>query len=104
MRALFWQKHYKIIVIGDYAVGKTSFVQRYVQNSFKNDYKGTVGVDFALKIVKLSETNCKITVMCYCWLEFRFMNVAFYTQYLTTGPAFWIYNLGLRFGNFIMDG
>lgn len=32
------------------------------------------------------------------------MNAAFYTQYLTTGPAFWIYNLGLRFGNFIMDG
>jgi Ras-related protein Rab-7L1 len=51
------QKHYKIIVIGDPTVGKTSFVQRYVQNSFKNDYKGTVGVDFALKIVKLSDTQ-----------------------------------------------
>jgi Ras-related protein Rab-7L1 len=49
------QKLYKIIVIGDPTVGKTSFIQRYVQNSFKSNYKGTVGVDFALKIVKLSE-------------------------------------------------
>jgi hypothetical protein len=32
------------------------------------------------------------------------MNAAFYTQYLTTDPAFWIYNLGLRLGNFVMDG
>jgi len=58
------QKHYKIIVIGDPTVGKTSFVQRYVQNSFKNDYKGTVGVDFALKIIKLSETQ---TVRLQLW-------------------------------------
>ena len=58
------QKHYKIIVIGDPTVGKTSFVQRYIQNSFKNDYKGTVGVDFALKVIKLSETQ---TVRLQLW-------------------------------------
>ncbi|KAI5731823.1 hypothetical protein M8J77_016689 [Diaphorina citri] len=46
------EKLFKVIVIGDPTVGKTSFVQRYVQNTFKKDYKGTVGVDFALKIVK----------------------------------------------------
>ncbi|XP_033611595.1 ras-related protein Rab-7L1 [Cryptotermes secundus] len=51
------QKLYKIIIIGDPTVGKTSFVQRYIQNTFKNDYKGTVGVDFALKIIKVSETQ-----------------------------------------------
>jgi len=58
------QKFYKIIVIGDPTVGKTSFVQRYVQNSFKKDYKGTVGVDFALKIVKLSDTQ---TIRLQLW-------------------------------------
>ncbi|XP_021942785.1 ras-related protein Rab-7L1-like [Zootermopsis nevadensis] len=58
------QKLYKIIVIGDPTVGKTSFVQRYVQNSFNKNYKGTVGVDFALKIVKLSETQ---TVRLQLW-------------------------------------
>lgn len=48
---------FKVIIIGDPTVGKTSFVQRYVENSYKRDYKGTVGVDFALKVVKWSETR-----------------------------------------------
>ncbi|XP_069677630.1 ras-related protein Rab-7L1-like isoform X2 [Periplaneta americana] len=58
------EKLYKVIVIGDPTVGKTSFVQRYVQNSFRKDYKGTVGVDFALKIVKWSD---KQTVKLQLW-------------------------------------
>ncbi|KAJ9593914.1 hypothetical protein L9F63_014674, partial [Diploptera punctata] len=46
---------YKVIIVGDPNVGKTSFVQRYVENSFSSCYKGTVGVDFTLKTVKWSE-------------------------------------------------
>lgn len=34
---------FKVIVIGDPTVGKTSFVQRYVNDSFRRDYKGTIG-------------------------------------------------------------
>ncbi|XP_014277502.1 ras-related protein Rab-7L1 [Halyomorpha halys] len=45
------EKLFKVIIIGDPTVGKTSFIQRYVQNSFTKEYKGTVGVDFALKVV-----------------------------------------------------
>uniref|UniRef100_A0A0A9WWE0 Ras-related protein Rab-7L1 n=1 Tax=Lygus hesperus TaxID=30085 RepID=A0A0A9WWE0_LYGHE len=45
------EKLFKVIIIGDPTVGKTSFIQRYVQNSFARDYKGTVGVDFALKVL-----------------------------------------------------
>jgi Ras-related protein Rab-7L1 len=45
------EKLFKVIIIGDPTVGKTSFIQRYVQNSFSKEYKGTVGVDFALKVV-----------------------------------------------------
>ncbi|PSN38243.1 Ras-related protein Rab-7L1 [Blattella germanica] len=51
------EKLFKVIIIGDPTVGKTSFIQRYIQNSFKKDYKGTVGVDFALKMVKWSNTQ-----------------------------------------------
>lgn len=58
------EKLYKVIVIGDPTVGKTSFVQRYVQNSFRKDYKGTVGMDFALKILKWSD---KQTVKLQLW-------------------------------------
>jgi Ras-related protein Rab-7L1 len=50
-------KLFKVIVIGDPTVGKTSFVHRYIHNSYKRDYKGTVGVDFALKVVKWTESR-----------------------------------------------
>ena len=37
---------FKIIIIGDPTVGKTSFVQRYVNDSFRRDYKMTIGGKF----------------------------------------------------------
>jgi small GTP-binding protein len=58
------EKLFKVIIIGDPTVGKTSFVQRYVQDTFKRDYKGTVGVDFALKILRWSDTQ---TVKLQLW-------------------------------------
>ncbi|KAG1714137.1 Ras-related protein Rab-7L1 [Nymphon striatum] len=58
------EKLFKVIIIGDPTVGKTSFVQRYVNDAFKGEYKGTVGVDFALKVIKWSETE---TVKLQLW-------------------------------------
>jgi len=43
---------YKIVFIGNIATGKTSIIQRYVNNRFSNSYKSTIGVDFALKRIK----------------------------------------------------
>ncbi|XP_056671799.1 ras-related protein Rab-7L1 isoform X4 [Monodelphis domestica] len=34
---------FKVLVVGDAAVGKTSLVQRYCQDSFSRHYKSTVG-------------------------------------------------------------
>lgn len=48
---------FKVIIIGDPTVGKTSFVQRYVNDAYRRDYKMTIGVDFALKVVKWSESQ-----------------------------------------------
>ena len=42
---------FKVLVIGDIGVGKTSLIKRYVHHIFGQTYKPTIGVDFALKVI-----------------------------------------------------
>lgn len=44
---------FKIILIGPGAVGKTSLLNRFVQNAFSDSYKLTLGVDFLVKGLEL---------------------------------------------------
>ncbi|KAM4044745.1 ras-related protein Rab-7L1 isoform 1-T1 [Anomaloglossus baeobatrachus] len=48
---------FKVLVVGDSAVGKTSLLNRYVHDVFGKEYKMTMGVDFALKVVQWSDTE-----------------------------------------------
>ena len=43
----------KVMLLGEIGVGKSSIVQRLVFDKFEATYKPTIGVDFALKNVKL---------------------------------------------------
>mmetsp|Transcript_23272 Transcript_23272/g.25845 ORF Transcript_23272/g.25845 Transcript_23272/m.25845 type:complete len:97 (+) Transcript_23272:127-417(+) len=40
---------YKVLIIGDSGVGKSSFISRYVNNSFSTNHDRTIGVEFVLK-------------------------------------------------------
>ncbi|XP_064622503.1 ras-related protein Rab-32B-like [Lineus longissimus] len=47
------QEHlYKVLVIGEFGVGKTSIIKRYTEGYFTPNYKLTIGVDFALKTIE----------------------------------------------------
>ena len=49
----------KICLLGDFAVGKTSLVSRYVHNVFSDRYLTTVGVKIDTRIVELSQISSK---------------------------------------------
>ncbi|XP_053966609.1 ras-related protein Rab-32B isoform X2 [Anastrepha ludens] len=55
---------YKILVIGELGTGKTSFIKRYVHQFFSQNYRATIGVDFALKVL---HWDANTTVRLQLW-------------------------------------
>ena len=45
--------HLKILLLGDVAVGKSSILRRYMNNSFSYDTRATIGVDFFTKKMRV---------------------------------------------------
>ena len=50
---------WKIVLMGDGAVGKTSLRKRYLGEGFDTDYLSTMGADFALYDTKVEETHIR---------------------------------------------
>jgi len=52
----------KIIIIGDCGVGKTNILIRFCEDTFKNTYVATIGVDFKIKTVKVGQKRIKLQI------------------------------------------
>ena len=50
---------WKIVLVGDGAVGKTSLRKRYLGQGFDTDYLSTMGADFALYDTEVNETHIR---------------------------------------------
>ena len=55
----------KVCVIGDFAVGKTSTIERFVSNHFSDKYLTTVGVKIDTKDVRLEALGCDIKLVIW---------------------------------------
>jgi Ras-related protein Rab-2A len=56
---------YKIVMLGDGAVGKTAMTTRFTQNFFEADYKRTIGSDFAIKRLTLPDLEAQVTLQVW---------------------------------------
>lgn len=53
---------YKIILLGDSNVGKSSLVLRYCDNQFSPTFITTIGIDFRIKTVEINGVKIKVQI------------------------------------------
>ena len=97
---------FKLILIGNSCVGKSSIIQRYIQKTFNDEYTCTIGVDFFMKTLDINDNLIKLQLWDTAGTEkfksittgyYRGANAAFIVFDLTSRISFdsvsdWIQN------------
>ena len=82
---------FKILLLGDASVGKTSFTKRYCYNIFNPSERLTIGVDFHVKTIELNNERIKLQLWDVGGEErFRFLLP---TYCLGANAAFLLYDI-----------
>ncbi len=101
-----YQYIFKLILIGNSGVGKSSILNRYMNKTFEDSYKCTIGVDFLMKSIEINGKTVKLQLWDTAGQEkyksmvasyYRGANVAFVVFDLTNHESFdslplWIEN------------
>ncbi len=53
---------FKLVLIGDGAVGKTSVRRKYLGKGFISSHIATIGVDFAQKFIQVNGVTCRLVI------------------------------------------
>jgi len=53
---------FKILLLGDGAVGKTSLLRRFIDNTFDPDYQSSIGVQFMTREVRFEDKSVKLVI------------------------------------------
>ncbi|MFX1511762.1 MAG: Rab family GTPase [Promethearchaeota archaeon] len=81
---------FKLVLLGDFAVGKTSLIQRFVHNKFNTDYKLTIGVNVMTKMVNVDDLQCTLSIFDLAGQEkFRDIQDVFYVG---TNAAIYVFD------------
>lgn len=68
---------FKLLIIGNSSVGKTSFLFRYADDSFTSAFVSTVGIDFKVKTVFRHDKRVKLQIWVSFFIVFRFIQFGF---------------------------
>ena len=70
---------FKIIIVGDSGVGKSSLLLRYSEDSYNNKLISTIGVDFKIKTLQINNKAIKLQVWDTAGQErFRTLTAGYY--------------------------
>ncbi|CAF1085450.1 unnamed protein product [Adineta steineri] len=53
---------FKILILGDSGVGKTSLLKRFTYDDFSTDYVTTAFIDFKIRLIEVNERLCQLHI------------------------------------------
>jgi small GTP-binding protein len=56
---------FKVLILGDGSVGKSSFLLRYIEDTFTGNSMSTVGVDYKIKLVQSTQDSLNIKLQIW---------------------------------------
>jgi small GTP-binding protein len=72
---------YKICIVGDYGVGKTTLLHQYLERRFKSDVQSTIASNFFVKHLKIPNVRSLVTLQIWDLAgqeRYKWLRQAFY--------------------------
>ena len=86
--------NFKIIIVGESGVGKSSILKRAVQNKFDESYQATIGFEFLLMHFQINDLKIKLQIWDTCGQEmYRSLVQGFYRN---TSLAIVVYDISKK--------